>query len=383
MTLSELRVLLRAHYPVIDSMFRDRALQFEERKIDMRWYYERHLDISVCGFNPFVGRIYFGRQSFLSKFLFDSDACVDQSDWYLYEVFFAAHDYVHAWCVRELTHRLDVRVTKKSLRDAAHLKRFLYMLLLSEAAATVAVDYWLLCQKSVNDLLSGRGTFHALTTTYRNADLKPIRRKIPEFDVGSKSFFWMLAEAYCTGSFGVLAPFVFDAANSPESWLSIEKCQTGKQQILAHGWLRFLSGRRGRFVDTQLTKEEFLSFAEATGHICDRLWRCCFGGDPLALAGPAQEETLSPLSEGVMDFRFVNARDVPHLRRHVVGLRDAVQWKYFLAQYISCFDYDHFSSRARGLLCKSNSAAEVERITGCRIGEGLSTEGFFNLLIPN
>src|SRR5688572_16545693 len=75
-------------------------------------------------------------------------------------------------------------------------------MLLSEAAATVGVDYWWLCAVELGELLPiGTRVRGGLTTSYHERDRSEYRRFYPELEVQSLAFFGDLCAFHCNGEF--------------------------------------------------------------------------------------------------------------------------------------------------------------------------------------
>jgi hypothetical protein len=381
MTPLGLRSVLASHYPVVRSMIDDTSIRFIPRRVDMRWYYRKAVPICVTGFNPFRNGIFYGQHSFLAEIISSSNAPIRKDlDWYLYELFFAAHDYVHVWCVQELTRELGAFEDAAMLRDRNQQRRFIYTLLLSEAAATIAIDYWLLCQRPVSRILPRRPTFSALTTSFTHRDAARLRKIDAKMDVASKSFFDWLATAYFTGRFDGPSGSWGRLSGMQIDWVSAERVQANKQRRIATAWLSYLVG--SRVVDDSLYRG-MSEYADLTRHIAEELWRCCFAGKQLKTRNKGEVNTVFSQPKTNIDFRFVNVRDVDDLRRHVMKLSDPVQRRYFVSQYVSCFDYNDISRKEILALTPASSLRTVERATRCRIGSFLSGENQFHLAIPN
>ena len=383
MTPRHLRELLIANYPIVDSMFHGPGIEFRKRNIDMRWYYNNDIPLCVSGFNPFTGNIFYGRNSFLAELIAESDAYVTGTDWYLYEAFFAAHDYVHTWCIRELTRHLNTSSRSRVLGDPTCFRDVRYILLVSEAAATIAIDYWLLCQRPIAEVLSLDGSFRTLTTPYRalvnesSGDARFSRK------IRSRAFFYDLARAYCTNDIGYLTLYVDDSDANAPAWFATEETQAAKQQRLVADWLNYLSNDTSGGSDLTLTQSEFAKYADLTELIGELLWGSCFGSTPIKGTFEFEPLFLFPRSMDRIDFRFLNVRDIQSLRDAVGRIDSETQLKFFLAQYISCFDYDDFTPSSVDKLQECKTLGDIETLTQCKVGESLTTEGIIHLFIPN
>jgi hypothetical protein len=332
---------LRQRFRLIDYILSQNDVQFVKRPVDMRWYYNNVVPISVVGFNPLHRTIFYGTNSFLEIILNSPLNCtIDSIEWCLYELFFAAHDYMHIWAVDRLLSFFP-NCTKEGLwKDETALSDLAFVLILSEAVATVSIDYWLLSEIDMAKELGIETRFKGLTTPFRADHLAAAQRLCNGFNVRDHSFFIWLVQAYCSG---VITGFDINSTNLPEelSWIKTEQKQSVRQLTLIHDWLRYLSARNrtapcfcGLQFDAGLR-------AEVIRDLSREVWDVCHRGRLPRLSPPDDGIRVPfPAALPIYDFRFNNIRAFEDLNR-CVSMRNVTgeQFHYLVAQFVSSFEY--------------------------------------------
>jgi hypothetical protein len=329
--------------PLVRQAFCDLNFQLVERGVDANWRYEKAVPISVTGFNPFRGAYYYGGDSCFSKWLADPFASareLNESDLLSKEVLFMTHDYLHAWTyqaidrLRPESHVLDGPITPETFED------FVFCHLITEAAATVGLDYWCLSERSVNDYCPIGSGMGPLTVSYREARLPEYRRFYPKLEVQVPEFFEIIAMFYCTGEFPG-----FDADDMRRSplllaWLRHELSYGATQRALTRQWLAYLSEEEIDLPEARLTdpvavkKETWRSLLPELGRLLGEKVK----GSGLPETGAGMEEwsvsagRASPVRRRP-DFRFLNLAHVPAEEWRSLGpTRD--NFRFWLSQYL-------------------------------------------------
>jgi len=123
----------------------------------------------------------------------------NEDDLLVHEVFFAVHDYLHVWTAQPLRELVpEQRLGRSPLAERDH-EGLAFLQLVTEAAATVGLDYWCLSTFDINDVVPIGTTHHLLATQYCERDLEEYRRANRPFVVQTPAFFAELARFYCTG----------------------------------------------------------------------------------------------------------------------------------------------------------------------------------------
>lgn len=231
--------------PLVRQMLADRQSKLVARAVDARWHYEGILP-RLGGFNPLEGAVYYPAQSFFARWLRDRTGSArkyNQRDFLVKEVLFAVHDYLHAWAYRAIAalSAEDLFAPERVTRDA--LEAMVFAHLVSEAAATIGLDYWFLCTVSLNELCDiGSQMDCGLTTDYHERFAREYRRYDPALNVQAPEFFARFTRFYCSG---VLPGF--DAHALRESplvlrWLEHELHYSRLQRRYSRQWFAHLTG---------------------------------------------------------------------------------------------------------------------------------------------
>jgi hypothetical protein len=230
--------------PLVRRVFCDLNFRLVERAVDSQWSYAKICPIWVTGFNPFERSYFYGTRSHFKDWLGDpagSPRAFNEGDFLVKEVLFMVHDYLHAWAyltiedLRPELHVLDAPITAECLDDLT------FCHLLTEAAAVVGLDYWMLCCVRLNDFCPIGTLLGPQTVSYQEAHLPEFRRFNPSFTVQTPEFFDTIASFYATGEFPGFD--VSDLQRSPQllSWLRHELTYGSSQREVTRRWLAYLS----------------------------------------------------------------------------------------------------------------------------------------------
>ncbi len=277
------------------------------RNVSAEWIRGRFTDVDPSGFNPFSGRVFYSRYSCLDELADQSDAPLSP-DLFSYEVFYALHDFVHVWSLHELA-RLsqDICGSWKSCRDIEP-RWFKLLLLCSEAAATVTVDYWMLCTRPLSSHVGDATLFKSLTTPFQAAHDNPrIHGNRRGVNIESPEFLVQLALAYCAGWVGPLRDLMNDFGEDPPAWLLREHQQALRQTRLADQWLVALKGESFSATESRIDGEQFELFVPNLLHIAYTLQQWLDSG---CLERPQIHTPIADWCDTMpdhRDFRFLNA----------------------------------------------------------------------------
>jgi hypothetical protein len=334
--------------PLVRQMLTDPTVRLQARAVDARWHDEGVLRTSIAGFNPFVGAIFRGRSSAFDLWLQDPTRGArpfNHKDRLLRSLLFSVHDYIHVWATR-LMQRLAPelgfglgRVTADNFDDQ------LFCMLLSEAAASVGVDYWWLCAIDLGEALPiGTRVRGGLTTSYHERDRGEYRRFHPELDVQSLGFFGDLCGFYCTGEFvGFDAD---DLARSPLllAWLTQELRYGERQREICRSWLAHLADGDLVIPEEQLTAPldtDARGRPALVAAVGEALWRKVKQDEMQAIPAADAPPVQSPAGRAP-DFRFRNANAVDDDELFAPASRSAEEFEHLFAQVVSRCDYGAF-----------------------------------------
>jgi hypothetical protein len=339
------------HIPLVRMMLGDPCVRFRRRAIDAEWVYRRTVP-STGGFNPALGAVYYGARSKLAAWLHDPSSGArehNRSDTLLHEVLFAVHDYLHIWAyrvIRELLPRLEFgRAPVADERFEDHV----FCHLLTEAAATVGLDYWYMCTLDINDVVDLGSTMSSLTVPYHDRHLAEYRRWCPSLEPQAASFFATVVDVYCRGVFpGILNGHV---RQSPRllSWMEKELLYGKRQRVYTREWLSFASGRplhapmaeiaRPCIADKDWQREVITELGQLLWEKVKLGKVQIFGRDNGGV--DEREYDLVPAT-GLLDFRFVNALRADLDDPAIVARMDprTQPAEYAINQYVSRYVFD-------------------------------------------
>ncbi len=231
--------------PLIDRLIRGGREAIAVREIAPAWLYEYGNRLVTTGWNPLSGRVYVPSGSVLRTWLSGATRdlrALNQGDRFVRELCFLAHDLIHVWSVRLVQALVPERAFGHGEISADTLDAHAFVLLVTEACATVGLDYWYLSTFDLEQRLRIGSRFQRLTVDYRSSDDDEYRRCCPDFDTQTPAFFGRIARFYCTGVFpGFDAR---DALRSPRlhAWLDHELEYGQTQRQYAREWLMHLGG---------------------------------------------------------------------------------------------------------------------------------------------
>lgn len=228
--------------PLVREAWSNSEFKKQMRGIDSDWKYKKALKISTSGFNPFISSFFYGENSSFSKWLENPKGpCrkINFNDQLVREVLFFSHDYLHWWAygiINELAPGIGFGSKPVSARN---FEDFVFCHLLSEAVATVGLDYWYLSTIDFNAVCDLGSFGHPLTVSYRLKDESEYQRFNRGFSAQSPSFFETLCQFYCDGEMPGFS--LSDVKRSPKTlaWLDHEISYGELQRRYARLWFSF------------------------------------------------------------------------------------------------------------------------------------------------
>lgn len=326
-------------FPIAKLVLVDYFPFLRARPIDLTWNYDEIVPISVSGFNPLAGSVYFAELSHLSTFLFGDDSLpVNRPDWYLYEIFFAVHDFLHVWSASYMLERVPECIDLHEGLNGSTARNLAYILMMSELSAVVGLDYWMLSHCDVAALLGIDVKFKGLTTSYRAADAEIAREFWPDFEVRDASFFDWLARGYFDDDFGA-----FDLVDAPRvanklPWVRKEWHMGVRQRQVLARWLDYLrrDGEPERGVE--IFSGALRSCSDLSLGLCEALWSISSGQFTEIQRQQIVSCAMPAALRLPMDFRCVNVGALGSLPsdRDLAAISDR-SWYYFVCQRVSGF----------------------------------------------
>ncbi len=185
--------------PLFEHFFKEAQYSLVSRPFDSRWHYIGAIKGFQSGFNPFLSSIFYNEISELSFWLKGSELPTRQSQRkrLLNEILFLLHDYLHMWSMRLIDQfcRLNFGdgILGRSNRD---LELFM---ILTEAVATVGLDYWVLSQADTGSPFGLDRGVQFLTINLHSEQVEAIRKINPGFSIHRESLYTEIAHFYTSG----------------------------------------------------------------------------------------------------------------------------------------------------------------------------------------
>ena len=241
-------------FPLLNQLFQDPSLNFCFRGLDLSWKYQDILPALQAGFNPLSNTIYLNLHSAFSDWFFGG--CKNLEDYLtgenvINELLFAVHDYLHIWayqCIDHLTSgRVSSLISKSTPLDDNEIEEFVFFHLLSEAVATIGLDYWFLSRVELWRVLSAGTTINGLTATFSERHMDEFKKFNPDFQPYTPKFLSDFTQFYCDG---VLHGFDVEAlqkSNIVFRWLKHELSYGQTQRNHSKTWINYLFSGREEF----------------------------------------------------------------------------------------------------------------------------------------
>lgn len=346
------------HIPLVSQMLSDRAIALAPRAVDDGWRSAGDIPISVGGFNPLAGRVFYASRSSFARWLRAPQASarpLNREDSLLYTVLFAVHDYLHAWAYRAISELAPELGFGRVPLDADNFEAFVYCHILSETAATVGLDYWYLSTVDLNEVCPIGTTMTGLTVSYREADLPEYQRFNSRFRVQDRRFFERLHRFYCDGHFRGFN--IDDLQQSPLLWRWLEhELRYGEtQRRYCRMWFSYLAHGECSLPLSALNAPVRSSarLKRLGAELGELLWEKVKLGKTRRFSRAEPFRWTAPRTARP-DFRFLNASrvDVDEL----VALEQEgfvpgeASFKHWLCQYASRFEHARFDEALAGTL---------------------------------
>lgn len=372
--------------PLLRHMLADPAITIRRRAVDRNWYYEGLLSVAVGGFNPFRRSVYIGAESAVAAWL--DGGCTDDrehnaADALVGEVLFLVHDYLHCWSVLEIQRmRPDLGFGSAPI-DHDNFAAMVFCQLLTEAAATIGLDYWYLATIDLNQVIDCGTCYRTLAVPYHERHLHEYRRSNPAWDTQSVDAFERLTRFYCTGSFPGFSVDDFRRSALLYTWLNHEIRYGVNQRAYTRQWLAHLSNGAIELAHAD-SKGPVACEADwqrdLTRRLGERLWAKVKGDEPPTLRA---DQGAEPWRREVAcaDFRFVNvnALEEAERRRLAADPNAGRDFNYFAAQYLSRCRLSSFPRarvhELRQALREANVAALVDVVDDPSIAKLTPTPG--------
>lgn len=347
------------HIPLVAHMFEDTDFRFIKRGVDARWFYSGVLAGRIEGFNPMCNAVMVGRHSFIDKWLGNEEKSARRyncDDKLMHEVMFAVHDYLHAWSYRwisEVCPEIGFG-TAEITKDNFELMVFCH--LLTEAVATVGLDYWYLSCVDINKVVPIGTATRGLTINYRESFTSEHQRFSPDLKVQSPEFLTTLTQFYCDGIFHGFAANDLKRSPVTHNWLRHELEYGKKQRAYSRQWVSYLGGLntveyeqvvRGLSKPIKHDGRKQKKLMHELGLL---LWAKVKYEDPkLPGVTLANSERWKRPNKAGYEYQFTNLNRSRFPSKQNQALMSNESFSYLLRQYIARFDYERFPAEVRDI----------------------------------
>jgi hypothetical protein len=382
------RFRTRKHQPSIDpeSLLRiplvaralgDPAVRPTPRAVDCEWSYRKLVGNGVVGFNPFSGRTYHGVRSSFARWLRHRTKSARRhnvQDLLVKEVLFAVHDYLHIWAYSVLAELCpELRPGGVPLDDES-IEAFAFLHIVTEACATVGLDYWYLATVDLNRVCDLGTLVSTLTVSYHERHLPEYRRFHPALEVQHPSFLPSVVDFYCSGD--MVGFSARDLVESPRvfAWIKHELVYGQLQRKYIRRWLHHFAGRpppdeatAGRAVRGDAPWQR-----KIVSTLSERLWALVKrrAVDPVRHAADATTGWRRP-RRAWQDLAFVNLATLEEADIHRLATKASTKasFGWLFDQYVSLHTFERFDPDKLPRLRKLREAADWASLKALCRGE--------------
>lgn len=334
--------------PLVRHTFEDESVTLMRRGVDSRWLYDGFFRGTVTGFNPLSSTLFYGTHSHVDRWIRNRQRDArdfNYNDKLVNELMFVVHDYLHLWAYQWVHHLAprEVGFGVKAL-TADNIEDHVFCHLVTEAAATVGLDYWYLSTLKLNEVCDIGSNFGELTVSYRQEHEPEYRRFSRGFTAQRPSFFRDVASFYCTGRFKGFSKR--DLGRSPRllGWLSHELGYGVLQRQYAREWYAYMSRRQLAFTPKQVRRPVRCSKPwqrQVMDQVGELLWDKV-KNDRLNVAPRLmpRDRVWRAGSRKDVDFRFTNLNCVDmQVERKRIKLDTEDKFRFFFRQFVARLDY--------------------------------------------
>jgi hypothetical protein len=334
--------------PLLRQLLKDPSVQIYRRGMDSNWFYNQITPVSVSGFNPYLKKIFINQESSISNWLKNgakNDRGFNEGDFLVREVLILLHDYLHCWCAQFIqAHFPEIGLGKEAITES-NIEMFAFCHLITEAAATVGLDYWYLSTINLNDICDIGTTRKHFAVTYHESNKSEYYKYNQDINFQHPSFLAKLAIFYCSGEF---EGFDIDALKkSPliSDWLSHELNYGDLQRRSTREWLSHLSGGACKYTDTglgapvRITDKWQFKLLDVLGK---ELWKKIKDDAQIFIEeNNGDSESWFKSDRGNLDFRFYNLNSLPNTNLSRIDTKKS-SFDFLYSQFVSSYLFESF-----------------------------------------
>lgn len=257
---------------------------------------------------------------------------------------YVAHGYLHAWAYHWIRTLLPEHRFGEAPITRENIEKYAFLHLLTEAVATVGLDYWYLGSTNLNTICPIGTSLQSLAVGYRESNTEEYCRFLPGLDAQRREFFGVVANFYCSGVWPGLDPS--DLARSPQlsDWLSHELHYGVKQRRYTRQWLAYLSSDDIALTATEMdapVRLEASWMAKLTQELGELLW-AKVKQDEMCVATERIDPALAWKQDVRIDARFTNLRSLSSEQFSGYRPEPEAEWAY-TRQLLSQFEFSSLS----------------------------------------
>jgi hypothetical protein len=343
-----------ASLPLLRSTFADRSTKIVCRAVDSRWHEERLTPLSVGGFNPSTRSVFISQESVLNSWMKNgmvNDRKYNDGDHLVRNALFLIHDALHVWGYRAINYLCpemgfgSAKITEKNFED------FVFLHLMTEAVATVGLDYWYLSTFKLSKKFDLGSSLNHLTVSYSEEDINEYRHFNRNFVVQDPGFFMELCTFYITGEFIGFDSNTITLSPIAKWWLSHELQYGERQRKYTVAWFNHLSNKLHSESLEHLVftpgriKPWWKKLMSQMGQL---LWKKIKENDDQIRNPRGSSAVLWERHSNfpTIDFRFTNFNRLTpaELKRIANDEIEVVAKPYFINQFISAHEFRSFPS---------------------------------------
>lgn len=376
--MSQKKVTQRLHpesllnIPLVRQAIEDKKIGvLQPRAIDRNWTYHNVIKPTMTGFNPMANTILYGSISKLADWLPRAHASprdLNLKDDLVREVLYVVHDYLHTWAyqaIRVLAPKLGFGIhpiTVKNFED------MVFCHLVTEAVATVGLDYWMLSTKGINEFCDIGSNQGPLTVNFSKYNFKEYRRFNPKFKSESPKFFREIAEFYCTGEF--IGFDINDMKRSPLllDWLNHEVMYGETQRLNTRSFLNHLAAEKQKLSLAQMNEAVKCDSPwqrKLMNELGEMLWEKVKKGVLHEFPPFDPEKAWKSSRSDALDFRFSNLNVIEDNKNSLIAkmeLESESAREHFLHQMVSAYQYEQFDGEEIQLITSLLQSLNVRSV---------------------
>jgi hypothetical protein len=243
--------------PLLRQVFADPNIRVVYRAIDNNWKYNQVFRRSVSGFNPYLRTVFLAKNSVIATWIKNGkrqDRIYNENDRLVGEVLFMMHDYLHCWAITVIQQAMPSLKLGWGKITEKNFEKYVFCHLLTEAVATVGLDYWFLSTINLSTYCDLGTNMDILTVSFHESKLREYQKFNQNLNVQSPNFFKFITKFYCDGQMHGFSKSDINKSPQLSSWLEHELTYGEQQRKYSRMWISHLSGKKNHCAKRQIRK---------------------------------------------------------------------------------------------------------------------------------